>query len=80
MRIGLEPEQRKFSPHVTLARLKDAPVSRIGAFLGAHGLFRLEPFRVEGFVLYSSFLSRSGAIYTPEAHYPLRAAADARVQ
>jgi 2'-5' RNA ligase len=80
VRIGLEPEPRKFAPHVTLARLKDAPASRIGTFLGEHGLFRLEPFRVERFVLYSSFLSRSGAIYTPEALYPLRAPAEARVQ
>jgi 2'-5' RNA ligase len=80
VRLGLEPEPRKFAPHVTLARLKDAPVPRVGAFLSDHALFRLPPFSVEHFVLFSSFLSRSGAIYTPEATYPLRAPAELRVQ
>jgi 2'-5' RNA ligase len=80
VRLGLEPEPRKFAPHVTLARLKDAPVGRVGAFLADRALFRLEPFPVERFVLHSSFLSRSGAIYTPEATYPLRAPAELRAQ
>ena len=80
VRLGLEPEPRKFAPHVTLARLKDAPAARVGAFLSDHALFRLPSFEVEQFVLFSSFLSRSGAIYTPEVTYPLRAPAELRVQ
>ena len=69
--IGIEPERRKFHPHVTLARLKGAPVSRIGAFLGDHSLFATESIAVDSFVLYSSFLSRDGAIHRPEATYSL---------
>ncbi len=68
---GLEPESRKYSPHVTLARLKESSVRRLGGFVAANSLFRAGPVRVGHFVLFSSFLSRSGAIYKPEAHYPL---------
>jgi len=78
VRLGLEPEPRKFSPHVTLARLKEPAMARVGMFLSAHNLFRLPHFAVENFVLFSSFLSRSGAIYTPEATYDLRAPAEVR--
>jgi len=69
--IGFEPEGRKYSPHVTLARLRDAAPVRLGAFVTANSLFRSGPARIDGFVLFSSFLSRSGAIYEPEARYPL---------
>ena len=74
VRAGLDPEGRKFAPHVTLARLKGAPRSRVEAFIADNGLFRARTFAVERFVLFSSFLSRSGAIYTPEAVYPLHQA------
>lgn len=69
-RAGLAPEGRKFAPHVTLARLKDAPADRVQQFLAAHNLFRSRPFPVTGFTLFSSFLSKSGAIYRPEAEFP----------
>jgi 2'-5' RNA ligase len=69
---GLEPEGRKYSPHVTLARLKAAEGLRLGGFVTANSLFAAGPARIEQFVLFSSFLSKSGAIYKPEAHYPLR--------
>jgi 2'-5' RNA ligase len=71
VRLGLEPEGRKFSPHVTLARLSGSPDSRVAKFIADHNLFRLPPFRVTAFTLFSSFLSRGGAIYTPEADYAL---------
>lgn len=69
--IGFEPESRKYSPHVTLARLKDAATARLGGYVTANSLFRSGPAHIDGFVLFSSFLSRSGAIYESEAHYPL---------
>lgn len=68
---GFEPEGRKYSPHVTLARLKEATPIRLGTFVSANALFRAGPARIDRFVLFSSFLSRSGAIYEPEAHYSL---------
>ena len=69
--LGLEPEGRRFHPHVTLARFKGAPAERVAGFLESHGLFATEAFAVERFVLYSSLLSRSGAVYREEAEYVL---------
>ncbi|HEX6959339.1 MAG TPA: RNA 2',3'-cyclic phosphodiesterase [Ferrovibrio sp.] len=71
LRAGLAPDRRKFAPHVTLARLNNAPVDRLGAFLSHHALYEAPGFICERFVLYSSFLSSSGAIYTPERVYRL---------
>jgi RNA 2',3'-cyclic 3'-phosphodiesterase len=71
VRAGLPAEGRRFSPHVTLARLKRPDPARLDAYIGEHAGFHVSPFPVDRFVLYSSFLSGSGAIYTPEADYPL---------
>ena len=68
---GLERDGRKFSPHITLARLKETPASRVGRYLEEFGLFRTDPFTVDAFILYSSTLTRHGAVHTPEATYPL---------
>ena len=74
VRAGLEPEGRKFAPHVTLARLKEARLSRVRDFLGARNPFAAGPVPVERFALYSSFLAREGAIHRVEATYDLGAA------
>jgi 2'-5' RNA ligase len=71
VRAGLPPEGRKFTPHVTLARIKSGKSGRVGEFVAAHNPFQAGPFQVTGFTLFSSFLSHSGAIHTPEAVYPL---------
>ncbi|UCD56236.1 MAG: RNA 2',3'-cyclic phosphodiesterase [Candidatus Hydrogenedentota bacterium] len=73
VRAGLEPESRKFSPHVALARLKGTPASRVARFMAENGLFKIEPFPVNEFHLYSSFLASEGAVHTVEASYELRA-------
>jgi 2'-5' RNA ligase len=73
-RIGLPPESRKFSAHVTLARIKGAPQEKIVQFLTHHALFASEPFGIDDFVLFSSHLSHSGSIYHPERVYPLTSA------
>src|SRR5690606_33899186 len=70
-RIGLPPEGRKYLPHVTLARLKQAPPDRVQTFLAEHSLFRSEVFPVEEFSLYSSFLGRKAATYRVEAGFGL---------
>ena len=75
VRMRLEPEERRFTPHITLARLKDTPVSRASAFLAQNNMFRAGPIPVESFSMFSSFLSREGAIYREEAEYPLILAA-----
>ena len=70
-RCGLEPERRRFQPHVTLARLDYPAEAKVAAFVQAHNLFRTEPMPVEHFTLFSSLLCRDHAVYTPEAEYEL---------
>ena len=70
VRAGFAPEGRKFTPHVTLARLTSAPPERVMRFLAGNGLFRSRSFAVEGFHLYESHLGRSGPDYAVLASYP----------
>jgi 2'-5' RNA ligase len=70
---GVPAEERKFSPHITLAWLKGAPALRLQRFIAENAHFLAGPIPVERFVLFSSFRSSSGPIYTPEADYPLTA-------
>jgi len=70
-RIGLEPEGRKYIPHVTLARLRDSSSRQVAEYLATRGLFRTSPFRVSRFVLFSSRDSVGGGPYVVEEAYPL---------
>ena len=72
-RIGLEPERRKFTPHVTVARLKGASSADVAAYLTLRGDFRTPSFRVGRFVLLSSRASKGGGPYVMEEAYPLAA-------
>lgn len=76
--IGLEPEGRRYTPHVTLARFgaardrsRDASAGRILQWLEAQGGFFAMPFEAREFVLYESHLGRKGADYVPLAAFPL---------
>ena len=73
-RVGLDPEGRKYTPHVTLARLRDSSSRQVADYLSERGSFRSAPFRVERFVLYSSRDSVGGGPYVVEADYPLETA------
>jgi 2'-5' RNA ligase len=70
-RIGLEPEGRKYTPHVTLARLRDSSSRDVAEYLSARGYFRTAAFQVSRFVLFSSRASTGGGPYIVEAAYPL---------
>jgi RNA 2',3'-cyclic 3'-phosphodiesterase len=70
--FGLEPEQRKFIPHVTLARLRDVDVVDLRNFVVSHSLYRSPAFEVKGFNLYSSRPSRGGGPYAIEQSYGLQ--------
>jgi 2'-5' RNA ligase len=70
-RSGLEPERRRFTPHVTLARLDNASESRLAAFVQANNLFRTGPVTVEHFTLFSSRLGKEASVYTAEVDYAL---------
>lgn len=71
VRAGLEPEHRKFSPHITLARLKETPLKRLTNFFAGNALYASPSFEVSEFHLYSSRLSPKGAVHTREETYPL---------
>jgi RNA 2',3'-cyclic 3'-phosphodiesterase len=71
MRMGLPPETRKFTPHVTLARFRAPPGPRFQGYLAEHALFRAEPVPVDAFSLIASYLTKSGSIYEDKADYPL---------
>ena len=71
VRAGVAPETRRFSPHVTLARLKEAPPSRVGTFIRDHEPCRIGPIACDRFVLFSSWPQSSGPIYRAEVDYPL---------
>ena len=70
-RIGIPPEPRKFTPHVTLARLRDASATAVAAYLSARGIFFSRRFEATRFVLFSSRNSTGGGPYVVEAAYPL---------
>jgi 2'-5' RNA ligase len=70
-RAGVPYEERKYAPHVTLARLRDTPLARVLEFLQEHLDLRGEPFPVTDFQLFSSVLASEGALHRVEASYPL---------
>ncbi len=70
-RVGVEPERRRFAPHVTLARLDNVPEAKLAGFIQSNNLFRAEPVAVEHFTLFSSRLGKEQAVYTPEVDYEL---------
>jgi RNA 2',3'-cyclic 3'-phosphodiesterase len=73
-RIGIPPEPRKFTPHVTLARLRDASAGAVAAYLAARGFFSSRRFEATRFVLFSARASTGGGPYVVEAAYPLSSA------
>ncbi len=71
-RIGIEPERRRFSPHVTLARTEKVTAQeKLAGFVQANNLFRATPVTVESFCLFSSRLGKEQAAYVAEVEYGL---------
>jgi 2'-5' RNA ligase len=70
-RLGLEPEGRKYTPHVPLARLRDSSSWQVADYLSARGHYRSSSFAVSRFVLFSSRASTGGGPYIVEEAYPL---------
>lgn len=71
-RIGLPPDPRKFSPHVTLARLKASRVDDVVHYLQERSNFLTAAFTVSRFVLLSSRESVGGGPYITEEVFSLR--------
>jgi 2'-5' RNA ligase len=70
-RIGIEPETRKYTPHVTLARLRGASQTAVASYLALRGALIADSFNAERFVLYSAREGSGGGPYVVEAAYPL---------
>ena len=73
-RIGVPSDPRKFVPHVTLARLKNASDNDVARYLSGRGNFSTMPFKVSRFVLMSSRDSVGGGPYIVEEAWPLTGA------
>lgn len=72
---GIHQEERPFSPHITLARLKLPHSLEVDAFLDQPRNQKLPSFRVREFTLFQSRLTAQGAVHIPLTNYPLAEAA-----
>src|SRR6476469_886386 len=70
-RLGLAPEGRKFTPHVTLARLRDVTSRDVADYLTTRGPLFGASFKVSRFVLFSARPAIGGAPYVKELQYEL---------
>lgn len=71
VKAGFERENRKYKPHITLARLTCGRADDIGTWIETHDHLSAPPFTVDRFTLYRSHLAREGAMYEPLVDYPL---------
>ena len=71
---GILQEERPFSPHITLARIKLSPSRDFDAFLDQHQKQKLPQFSVREFTLFQSRLTPQGAVHIPVRNFPLAAA------
>lgn len=70
-RCGVKLEERRFKPHVTLARIHNAPYQRIRHYLTDHALFKSRPTLATCFTLFSSQLGHGGPHYEEEFTFDL---------
>jgi RNA 2',3'-cyclic 3'-phosphodiesterase len=72
--IGFQPERRRYSPHITLARLNPpARPEDIERHLRERKDFQVPPVLVDRFALFSSVLMKDGPRYSEEAAFPFTA-------
>jgi 2'-5' RNA ligase len=74
-RLGFPPEGRKFTPHLTLARVQDRASPReieaLGKAVGATQIGELARMQVDAVSVMKSDLQPEGAVYTELFHAPL---------
>lgn len=77
-RVGITLEARRFTPHVTLGRLRGRrdEAQRIEAAVAAAAGFCVGPWPVDRFGLWRSDPGPEGRVYTEMADYPLQPAAE----
>ncbi len=71
--LRFRKEARRFSPHLTIGRVKDSHVAmdELRALMNEHLEFAGGAMDVEELVLFSSQLERTGPVYEPLARIPL---------
>lgn len=70
--IAIPREKTKYTPHLTLARLNNAPLRHLQQLLASNALLQSPEFTVAAFTLYSSRLSSKGAMHTALETYALK--------
>lgn len=75
-RVGVPPSsgdkhEHKFTPHVTLGRLRHPGTEKVIEWLTYNALYTGAEFPVRAFQLYSSLLTSDGSVYRVEEDYPL---------
>ena len=62
---NIPQEERPFSPHITLARLKFPAPREVGVFLDQPKKQEFPPVSVREFILFQSLLTSQGAVHSP---------------
>jgi 2'-5' RNA ligase len=76
--LGMAHENRPYSPHLTLARIKNENIRELREHIAHMTNFDFGTFQVSEFHLYLSKTGPSGSIYTQLATYSLHSAASAQ--
>ena len=71
VRAGFPREERKYKPHITLARLNHSPAEDVDQWIAGHDAMPLAKISVDHFTMYQSHLRREGSIYEPLVEYNL---------
>jgi 2'-5' RNA ligase len=73
--IGCAREEKPYSPHLTLARIKDEDIRALREQIASMTDFEFGTFTAREFHLYLSKPGAHGSVYTVLSSYPLRGAA-----
>ena len=70
--IGVAPEQRPYTPHMTLARIKEpVPLQKLRQTIAELPPLDFGGFQADRFYLYQSRLQPAGSVYTRLSEFPL---------
>lgn len=70
-RLGIRLETRRYTPHVTLGRLRRTSAGEVAAWMGPQPVFDTCAWTAKCFSIYSSRTSRGGGPYVAEWEFPL---------
>ena len=72
LHAGIKKDASRFSPHITLGRIKQADRNALKAFMSKEGPATLTTCMAESFTLFSSVQAPGGAMHTVEERYALQ--------